>query len=277
MSSFTANSQMFNVVTENELTEVLSHYSSEFVYSIVDEAMKSRFNGVPITAIPNVVGAWEQNFKAIRAQYGMESNEEVIRVRNETYVEIIDTICKEFGLGFTVDDTVDIYSAAFHLYDLFVSNFMGNMTSFFANFIYKERSNLYESMNLSELKKNKDSSTIYGKKIYKDIKLAVINANIDMVISEICAMEIPFHSIIGVICGNNSELKRYYLSIISASTDFFNNTYVTILNSDIRADVITNIRFKLQEIAIAHEQTLSSSEIEVYATQGADINTDIDE
>ena len=267
MSSFNANSQAYNVATENELAEVLSHYNSDFVFSIVDEALKSRFTGVPIAIVPNVVGAWEQNFKAIMDLYGSESsdsNQQVHRIRNETYLEIINTICKEFSLNFTIDENVDTYSAAFHLYDLMVCNFMHNMTSFFANFIYKERSSLYDSLGLSEMKKNKDSSTIYGKKIYKDIKLAVINANIDMVITAICDMDIPFHSIISNICGNNSELKKYYISIVSAEPDFFNKAYVTVLNSDIRADIITNIRFKLQEIAIAHDQTIDSSEIELH-------------
>lgn len=262
MSSFTANSQAYNIATENELAEVLSHYSSEFVFTIIDEALKSRFLGVPVVSMPNVVAAWEQNFKAIQAQYGSESHSEVLRVREETYREIINTICREFGLNFTIDEDVDIYSAAFHLYDLMVCNFTANMITFFANFIYKERASLYESLNLSELKKNKDSSTIYGKKIYKDIKLAVINANIDMIINEISGMEIPFYSIIGIICGNNSELKKYFLSIVSEEPGFFQRAYIPVLNSDIRADVITGIRFKLQEIAIMHDQTVDNSEID---------------
>lgn len=262
MSSFNANSQAFNIATENELAEVLSHYSSEFVFSVIDEALKSRFLSVPLASIPNVVGAWEQNFKAIQAQYGAESHLEVLRVRNETYREIIDTICREFKLNFTIDDSTDIYSAAFHLYDLMVCNFTSNMISFFANFIYKERSNLYDSLGLSEMKKNKDSSTIYGKKKYKDIKLAVINANIDLVISQIASMDIPFHSIIGIVCGNNSEYKRYFLTIISAESDFFQHTYLSVLNSDIRPDIITGIRFKLQEIAMMHDQTIDNSEID---------------
>lgn len=261
MSSFNANSQAYNVMTENELAVVLSHYSSEFVFSIVDEAMKSRFAGVPIVAVPNVVGAWEQNFKAIRSQYGAESNEDVLRVRNETYREIIDTICKEFDLNFTVDDSIDLYSAAYHLYDLFVCNFTDNLTTFFANFIYKERGSLYESLGLSAMKKNKDSSTIYGKKIYKDIKLAVINANIDMVVSNVAEMDIPFYAVISMIYGNNSDMKRYVMSIISANEDFFKSAYIPVLNSDIRPEVITAIRFKLQEIAIAHDQTMSSAEV----------------
>lgn len=267
MSSFNANSQAYNVATENELAVVLSHYSSEFVFSIVDEALKARFLSVPLSTVPNVVGAWEQNFKAIKAQYGMESHEEVLRVRNETYREIIDTICKEFGLNFTIDDTVDLYSAAFHLYDLFVCKFTECMTTFFANFIYRERSNLYDNLGLANFKKNKDSSTSYGKKVYKDIKLAVINANIDMVVSAVCSMDIDFQNVISTIYGANSELRRYISMIVSAGSDFFSRAYTPVLSCDIRPDIITAIRFKLQEIAIAHDQTLAANELMPDANQ----------
>lgn len=265
MSSFNANSQAYNIATENELAEVLSHYSSEFVFSIIDKSMSNRFLTVPSVAIPNVVGAWEQNFKAIIAQYGSDSTMEVARVRSETYREIIDAICKEFNLNFTIDDSVDLYSAAYQLYDLFVCNFAESLTTFFANFIYRERSSLYDSLGLTDMKKNKDSSTIYGKKIYKDIKLAIINANIDMVIREVCAMEFPFHAIISLICGNASELKKYILTIVSADNTFFQNAYVTALNSDIRAELITAIRIKLQKLALSHEQIVDASELNVVA------------
>ena len=67
MSSFnaTANTQAYSVATENELSEVLSHYSSEFVFSVVDMAMKKRFEELPLSTVPNAVSAWEQNFKTI--------------------------------------------------------------------------------------------------------------------------------------------------------------------------------------------------------------------
>lgn len=268
MSSFMSNPQAYNIVTENELSQVLANYSSEFIISIVEEAMKRRFAQVPIIPSPNVVGAWEQNFKAIRAEYGSDSTQEVARVREETYREIIDMICKEFNLSFTIDDTVDLYTAAFHLYDVFVCNFIENMTSFFANFIYKERSELYDSLGLADLKKNKDSSTIYSKKAYKDIKLVVINANIDMVINNICNLDISFDDVLRYVFGNNSDMLRYISTIVSDNANFFADYYKPIIVGDIRAEVATSIRFKLHNLAAAHDQTVSNTEI---MQQGGDI------
>lgn len=256
MSTFNAsiNSQAFNIATENELAVVLSHYSSDFVFTVVNDAMKKRFNGVPVTVTSNVVGAWEQNFKVIIARYGEQNTPEVCKVRNETYKEIIDTICKEFGLNFTIDESVDLYTAAYHLYDLFVCNFANNMITFFANYIYREKDSIYESLNLVELRKNKDTSSVYGRKVFKDTKLGIINANIDMVITEICSLDFPFYSIVGSIYGMNSELTKYIVSIVSADKEFFDKTYKSLLMTDIRPEIITGIRFKLQEMAMAEAQ-----------------------
>lgn len=256
------NEQMYNIATENELAVVLSHYNSEFVLSVLDQAIKNRFTSVSFIQTPNIVEAWEQNFKAIQSTYGEEVKSEVLKVREEVYNQIIEVICREFHLNFTIDDSVDLYTAAFYLYDFFVCNFTNGLITFFANFIYREKDNLYDSLELAELKKNKDTSTIYGRKVYKDIKIALINANIDRVITEICQMSIPFHGIIEIVFGMNSHIKDYILSIVSCNDNFFGNAYVSLIESDIRSEIITAIRFKLQEILMANDQTVDSSEID---------------
>ena len=53
-----------------------------------------------------------------------------------------------------------------------------------------------------------------------------------------------------------------YRNFADRKADFFQNAYLPVLNSDIRPDIITGIRFKLQEIAIAHDQTVDNSEID---------------
>ena len=150
--------------TENELAIVLSHYESDYVYDIVKSQIQSTANSSFIALPPNVVGAWEQNFKAIMDQYGAEGSTKIQEVRQETYREIIDIICESYGLNFTISD-VDMYSAAYALYDFFVCNFSNHMVDTFSNYIYREKNNLYDAMGLADLKKNKDSGTIYGKKV----------------------------------------------------------------------------------------------------------------
>ena len=94
MSSFNANLMEYNIITENELAQILSQYDTNYVFSVVDDALKSRFLSVPIVSTrPNAVSAWEQNFKALQAYYGSEGNSQISSVRQDTYMEIIDTIC----------------------------------------------------------------------------------------------------------------------------------------------------------------------------------------
>lgn len=259
MSDFTANFHAYNIATESELAEVLSHYSTDFVFSIVNEAIKNRLNSVAVIAPPNVIGAWEQNFKAIMIRYCGDGNNDVkqrvMRVREETYTEIINIICNTFSLNFTIDDNVDLYSAAFYLYDLLVCGFSSNLVDFFSKFIYKERASLYETLELAEKRKNKDSSTLYAKKIYKDMRLAIINANIEMVIDQILEIDIPFETIISTIYGYNSKLKQYMLSIISEKEKFYERNYVFAMKQpDIRPELMTSIRIGLLNEAASHDQ-----------------------
>lgn len=249
MGDFLSNSQMYNIVTETELASVLSHYSSDFVFSVVQDALRKRFDVPNFLPNPNIVAAFEQNFKIIRSQYSTaDVMDEINRVRLMTYKEIIDFICKEFNLSFTVSEDVDLYSAAYILYQFFVADFSNNLISFFTNFIFRERNNLYESLGLAELKKNKDSSTIYGKKIFKDIKLAVINANIDTVISAISTYDIDLYTIFSIIIPDRNVANNLYM-LVSSNGDFFKQFFVDLLHRDIRPAFITSIRIRLQELS----------------------------
>lgn len=245
------NSSLYNIISENQLTEILSHYDTDFILSVVDNGIASRFNPNAVLRQPNIVAAWEQNFKQYLADFDemAEGKNRIYDVREATYKEIIDRICREFNLNFTIDEDVDWYSAAFYLYDFFVANFNTNLIAFFCNIIYRDRADLYDAMDLASLRKNKDSSTIYGKKTYKDIRLAVINANIDMVIGYICNMDINLADIINMVYPQK-ELVYYLTSIISDAGDFFKNYYCTILQTAIRPILLTDIRLSIQNMAI---------------------------
>lgn len=246
------NSQMYNIERENELADVLSHYNSEFVFNVIQNALQGRFSNNNFLTIPNVVNAWEQNFKAILDQFGNSSMQEVHRVRTETYKEIINIICKEFNLNFTVAD-VDQFSAANKLYQLFVCDFNELIISFFAKYIYKERNSIFDSMGLAEMKRNKDSSNLYAKRVYKDNKIATINAYIDKVITGLTGMDFDLYQIISIAI-SSKELVQYYIDLISPAGDFFNESIVPVLQSDNRAVLISNIRFRLHDIAMSHDQ-----------------------
>lgn len=240
--------------TENELAVILSHYNSNFVCDIVNDQISRIRSGssMMISTPPNVVAAWEQNFKAILDQYGAENATKIQEVRYETYKEIIDIICQSYNLNFTIAD-IDIYSAAYTLYDFFVCRLTNYITKFYSTYVYKERSSIYESMGLSEMKKNKDSSTIYGKRMYKDIKIAVITANITRIIENInSASEFDFTTFISIVLNDDRTLCKYLLSLVSDNGNFFYDIIIPTFNNNI-AEYITGIRFGIQDYASSHD------------------------
>lgn len=247
------NPNMFDYTTVAELSQVLSHYNTEYVLDVLKTMMDARHTPGSIMAPqPNLVAAWETNFKELQVYYNYkEFQDRISEVRRITYTEIIEAICREFHLNFTIDDTVDIYSAAYYLYEFFVANFNQNIIQFISSYIFRERNSLYESLNLAAARKNKDTSTIYGKRIYKDIKLVTINANIDDVVSAICAFDIDMSSIMLSIYPKDKA--TYMMSLVSPKDDFFKNFYASILQSAIKPILLTEIRFNLQRIAEAHD------------------------
>lgn len=244
-------SPLYNVITENQLTEILSHYSTQYVMSVIENAMRSRFQMNSALRMPNVVASWEQNFKQYLADFdeSSEGKQKILAVRDETYREIVQRICAEFHLSFTIDEDVDWYSTAYYLYDFFVCNFITNMVNFFASYIFREKDGLYDSMGLSDMRKSKDASTIYGKKVYKDIKLAVINTNIDAVINFISAADINLPQIFGMVY-HQPELVYKMCSTVVAQTDFYKEFYIQLLQSPIRPIILTEIRLSLQNMAV---------------------------
>ena len=135
---------LYNIISVNQLTEVLSHYDTNFVMSVVDNGIASRYNPNAVLSQPNIVAAWEQNFKQMLSEFAElpDAKARITSVRDETYREIINRICREFNLNFTIDEDVDLYSAAFYLYDFFVANFNTNLITFFYNYIVRERAEI---------------------------------------------------------------------------------------------------------------------------------------
>ena len=245
---------------ENELATILSHYSPQFIYDIMnDQINRIKTSNIPLTSPPNVVAAWEANFRAISAQYGSEESPQIKETREETYNTIIDIICNAFNLNYTISNT-DPYTSALILYDFFICNLNQNIIQFFSRFIYNERDSLYESLGLSELKKNKDSSTLYAKRMYKDIRLAVMIANITKILNQICnGMEFDFYTFASV-CVSPDYMDQL-INLISEKGNFFAEVVVPIINSNL-AEYVTGIRLAIQEIATSSDQVIYSVESE---------------
>jgi len=236
----------YSLTSEKELAEMLSHYSSEFVISVVDENIKQCCNNITGLPIPNAVKGWELNFKSIIEDYG--EIEEVTRVREATYKEIIDRICINYNLNFTIED-VDLYAAAYNLYEFFISRLSENIINFFAVYIYNNRKELYSNLDISDAKKMKDLSGTYARQIIdNDEALVGVITNISAVVHNIMGMNVDFDTLLRTLLPNNYQLAYYLSSIVSPKDDKFFELFCNHLKDDCRPMLLTMIRFSLQRL-----------------------------
>ena len=57
------NDQIYNIVAEGEVAELLSQFSSAYIMDIIDNSIKNRFAYNPTVSNPNIVNSFEINFK----------------------------------------------------------------------------------------------------------------------------------------------------------------------------------------------------------------------
>lgn len=250
MNEFTSNSKVYAIATENEISNILSHFNSQYIMDIIHDNLKKRLVYTMIPN-PNIVNSYEANFRSFESEFPFDI-ENIKNVRKETYSEIIDTLCNYYNLHFNdYDEDIDYFTAASFLYDFLVSNFVKGVTIFFCNFIISEKDTLYTQLDLESLKKNKDSSTTYNKKIYQDPKLAIINSNIEIVVNQMASYDINIYNIIDSLYPNN-DINNFLKRIISDNGDFYKTVYVELLtNPYSRPEILSNIRLDLQKYAIS--------------------------
>ncbi|MCK9198289.1 MAG: hypothetical protein M0P49_01660, partial [Bacilli bacterium] len=113
MSGFIASNIEYNITTETEVAEILSHFNSEYILNVIRDNILRKQNFYPMNP-PNIVMAYDTNFKLLQNNYP-EKNMDIENVRIETYKEIIEILCQEYQLQFN-DIDQDYYSTAFYLY-----------------------------------------------------------------------------------------------------------------------------------------------------------------
>ena len=235
------------VTHDNELAYVLSKFNSDFIYTTVNESINSKLRTYN-APLPNLVISFETMLKQVLADYP-EMSQQVSEVRVDVYEQIIKLLCNRYQLIFNDYDQFDIYTSAMYMYSLLVSDFQQNLINFFINFILKEKSSIYEMLNLTEARKGKDSSTIYAKKVFKNPKLAVISANLDLVINSIInTFNLDFNTYLDLVyTGENKIVARHLASVLTPSTDFIKEYIGGCFRTEFAPILITNIRLALQQ------------------------------
>lgn len=245
MSYDITNFTEYDIINENNLSIVLNHLDVNITIDIIKDIVNRRGETYNYNQLVNMIASFETFFKQIKTVYASEVDY-ISQVREQSYKDIINTLCTIYGLSFVqLDDT---YSQAYYIYDFLIANFDNYFTDFFTQFILSEKNSLYDSLHLENFRKNKDSSTMYNKKMYKNPKLAVIVSNLEYVLDSICCFDIPFETIISNVY-QDKNIIQLLLSSINPIYDFFKLYYALLFKSNIRPVLITNIRFNLQRLA----------------------------
>ena len=246
MSSIIADNSTYNIVTENELTIVLSHFNDDFIFSMIHDKLMDRVKYFG-TESGNVICAWENYFKNQAIIYPTETAR-IEETRFQTYKKAIEIMAEACNLKVNYDGIRDIFSTAMYLYDFLISKYSTCMVAFFTNFIIKEKNGIYEQLEMVNQKKNKDTTTLYNKKLFKNVKLAVITANLDYVVQNISCFDISFEDILNLIYPQ--PIVECISESVSPIGNFYNDNYLPILTTYLRPGIISNIALSINSISI---------------------------
>lgn len=245
---FQYNPAATNVNIDNQLAGVLSQFSDDYIMDVVKQSLNDRFRIYSLPA-PNVVAAFETTFKQLTD--GFSSNtDEILEARKRVYMNIINMICDFYGFTFNDNDDTDYYSAAYWLYEFFVSSFTENLKTFYSIFMIKEKDSIYSALDLAQVRKDTDTTLAYSKKLFKDPKLAAIHCNVEYTIRQMGAFNIDLWTILNCVYQANPNLPAYIFSLVTDSTgQFFKNHYQAyVIDSKESADILTYIKLALQQI-----------------------------
>lgn len=248
LANFTDNSD-FMVVSTNEVASIISRFTPEMIEDIINDAIQNKFRTYSPRLV-NIVESIEQNYKTDIAALPTYANE-IRSARHQTYRQIMSKICAYHNLDIVqnMDDIPgQLYNYVWAVYELLIANFNANIVKFFTNYIYKERATIYETLNLAT--KRKDASP-YSKRIFNSngsSKMAVIHANLEYVLENICVFDIPLEAFVNTAYIDNKPLVRSILSIIQDRGNFFKMHVVPYYRQNM-AVITTNIRFALQGLS----------------------------
>lgn len=237
----------YTIMSNNEAASIICRFTPEMIQDIVEEALQNKFRSYSMT-LANIVESIETNYKM--AQAGIpEYSTEIISQRYNTYRQIIDMVCNVHQLQYIQREGSDIYSDANFIYDFLIAKFNIYLVQFFVNYVNREKSMIYETLELASKKKE---ASAYSKKLYKNnnSKLAIIHANLEFVLQNVCSYDIEFDTFIELACIPDRVRAKYLQSILSDCGDFFKRMIVPYYQQHY-AQLTTQIKFALQGLSIA--------------------------
>ena len=245
--AFDPNTQPYQISSEHDITNILAHFDSNYIFDVIEDKLE-QLNFANTLPEPNMVSAFENNFKLMEEQFPGDINN-IKNVREQVYRDVIRILCTKFNLEFNeADDYIDLFTAAKFLYEFVVCRRNQIMVNFFTAFIINNKDSICATLNIEDFKKSKDSASAYGKRVYDDSKYALISANITNVINFISNMDITLANIFQSTYVDQS-LVAFLINAFADRGNFFKDFYCSVLNKPEELPiVITSIKLQLQSI-----------------------------
>ena len=243
MNPLLMNSGDYNIEAENACASLLTQFNSNFIFDICSRTLEVK-DTPSIQEAPNIVNSAEITFNDLKQQFPADI-ENIRYVRDQTHLEIIRNLCTHYNAQFIDPGEEYHFIIARNMYYFLASGYVRCLIKFLSAHIYKYRNELYDAMNLNELKKNKDTSSIYNKKLFKnDIKLAVIITNISNVLNYVLGRDIELFEILQYIFIDETIVELLYNSF-KFEEDFYNNYRYTMSLEVYRPNIESSIVLQL--------------------------------
>ena len=253
----------YQITSEYNIAELLSHFDSNYIFDVLEDKLQNISFASSLNEA-NIVESFESNFKAMNEKFPGDS-QNIRTIREQVYRDIIRILTEKFNLQFnTVDDTIDLYTAAYYLYDFTVCNRNKIMINFFTAFIVNNKDSLSMNLNAQDFRKNKDSAAAYGKRIYEDKKFGIISANMNTVINYISELDIKLVNIFQSTY-KDIRLVNFLDNAFADKGNFFKDFYCSVLHrpEDLPI-VITDIRLLLNKFVSSFSNTANIDDFLAY-------------
>lgn len=238
------NNYSRSIDTDMAIGSILSNFDSAWVIHTVQDSLNMRFR--PFSdPMPNFADITNMQFASI-LDASPDYSETVISTRDETFREIINTICEYYNLSIDLSNvsSLELYGIAHTLYDIFISRFTDYMVSFYISYVMGNIDNIYAYLSADEnIKKPREKDMLV--KSYIDPKFQLIHANLNKVILNTASYDIPLENLLSYFV-DQPTAERLGM-ILSDKGDIYKNYYASYL-SDQRymAELLTCIKLKLQ-------------------------------
>lgn len=248
--------ELYEINNEYNVTDILAHFDSSYILNIIEDKLEN-ISFATSQIEPNIVVSFENNFKNMNDRFPGDS-QNIRNIREQVYRDIIRILTNKFNLQFNMsDENIDLYTAAYYLYDFLMSHRNNIMVNFFTAFIINNKESLCTTLNIEEFRKGKDSAAAYSKRVYQDNKFAIISANMPAIINYISTLDV---SLLNIFQSTYKDIKlvQFLDNAFADKGNFFKDYYCSILNKPEELPIIiTNIRLALQ----SHVGNISQSDI----------------